>query len=81
MNAQQAKELAKKKNLELFELGAGSIKQKIEEAAKKGGYYINISSLRGDVKLHLENLGYKVKYEPGDPRDQRESSYFIISWE
>ena len=57
------------------------IMNKIKEAAKKMQYHCYIMAPIPDYVLQkLAALGYGYKLENGDPRDPRETAYYIISW-
>jgi hypothetical protein len=53
---------------------------KIKAEVGKNGSSTSLSSLEDITKKELESRGFKLKYYPGDPRDQREQSYYTISW-
>lgn len=53
----------------------------IEDAVKKNQMTCDYRGSFDELaQQELRNRGFKIKYYPGDQRDQRESSYYIISW-
>ena len=73
-------------NIAATQLGELATKQlneclvKIKEMASKNKFEATVFSLEDINKKELENRGFKVKYYEGDSRDQRERSYYTISW-
>ena len=57
------------------------IMDKIRDIAKKKQYYCYISGTTPDYVIKkLNDLGYKITLEKGDPRDPREKDLYLISW-
>ncbi len=80
MKAHEAKQLSDQFQLENSENGYNAIIKKIEEASKKGDYSIYVYTIHQLTKQKLEADGYRIAYNQGDFRDQRERSYYTISW-
>lgn len=77
MNAQEAKMKAQ----DFLKSQADKVYKKIEAAASNGQYYINVdpSLINDEVKIMLENDGYKVEYR--NSGGYRSVSYeYKITW-
>ena len=80
MTASEAKELATKHILQDTEGEYQRIMKQISEHATRGSFNTTIYTLHELVKARLVQDGYEVKYYAGDSQDQRERSYYSISW-
>lgn len=75
-----AKELSTRHLLQDTEGEYQRIMKQISEHASKGSFSTTVDTLHELVKARLVQDGYDVKYTAGDYRDQRERSYYTISW-
>ncbi len=80
INAAWASRLASTQLGEIAQKQLNEILAKIKLEASKNKFNINVMSLEDINKKELETRGFKVKFYEGDYRDQRESSYYTISW-
>lgn len=79
MNAQEAKKLTEESLVGTTESQLSLILEKIRNAAAKGNSDKCIGEIHPLVKSKLIELGYKVEYFSGDPRE-RDPSFYQISW-
>lgn len=79
MTAEQAKKLTEDSLVGTTESQLSLIFEKIRNAAAKGNGDIIIGEIHPIVKTKLIELGYKVEYFSGDPRE-RDPSFYQISW-
>lgn len=53
---------------------------KIKAEVGKNGSSTSFNNLEAITKKELEARGFKVQYYPSSSSDQREQSYYTISW-
>jgi hypothetical protein len=69
------------------ELGA-IVKKQLDSTLNRIKEEVRMNKMHANCFFQLEDLtkqelvkrGFKIKYEEGDPRDQREVGYYIVSW-
>ena len=55
--------------------------ERIKDEVKKNNMHANCYfSMEELTRSELVKRGFKVEYVSGDPRDQRDGSYYVIKW-
>lgn len=80
INAAWANKIATTQLGELAQKQLSDILKTIKEAASKNKFSVTAMSIEDINDKELRNRGFKIKYNEGDPRDQREHGYYTISW-
>lgn len=80
INAAWANKTATTQLGEIAKKQLDEILNRIRIAASGNKFNINVNSLEDINDKELRIRGFKIKYYEGDQRDQREHSYYTISW-
>lgn len=78
--AEQARAASESIENEVTQKTLEKLREEITSATGKGKRTITVYALPEPVKGFLKAKGYRVEYNPGDPRDQRDAAYWTVSW-